>query len=50
VICMPDSHFVGHLNLLEKYKGLREYFPGMRESIREGMETDLEQCSEDLDW
>ncbi len=24
--------------------------PGMRESIREGMETDLEECSEDLDW
>ncbi len=24
--------------------------PGMRESIREGMETDLNQCSEHLDW
>ena len=24
--------------------------PGMRESVLEGMETDLEECSEDLDW
>ena len=24
--------------------------PGMRESIREGMETTVEDCSEDLDW
>ena len=24
--------------------------PGMRESIREGMETPVEDCSEDLDW
>jgi len=24
--------------------------PGMRESIREGMEADLGECSEDLDW
>ena len=24
--------------------------PGMRESIREGLETPLEECSEDLDW
>ena len=24
--------------------------PGMRESIREGMETDLDECSENLDW
>lgn len=24
--------------------------PGMRESIREGMETPVEECSEDLDW
>lgn len=24
--------------------------PGMRESIREGMEADLEKCSDDLDW
>ncbi len=24
--------------------------PGMRESIREGMESDLDECNEDLDW
>jgi antitoxin YefM len=24
--------------------------PGMRESIREGMDTDISECSEDLDW
>ncbi len=24
--------------------------PGMRESIREGMNTPIEDCSEDLDW
>lgn len=24
--------------------------PGMRESIREGMNTAAEECSEDLDW
>lgn len=24
--------------------------PGMRESIREGMETPVSQCSEELDW
>ncbi len=24
--------------------------PGMRESIREGMETGIEDCSEGLDW
>ena len=24
--------------------------PGMRESIKEGMETDVSECSEDLDW
>lgn len=24
--------------------------PGMRESIREGMETNLEDCESDLDW
>ena len=24
--------------------------PGMRESIREGMEAAVESCSEDLDW
>ena len=24
--------------------------PGMRESIIEGMETDMEQCDKDLDW
>lgn len=24
--------------------------PGMRESIREGIETPVEECSEDLDW
>lgn len=24
--------------------------PGMRESIREGMETPVEECAEDLDW
>lgn len=24
--------------------------PGMRESIREGMETPVESCHEDLDW
>lgn len=24
--------------------------PGMRESIREGMETDLKDCDKDLDW
>lgn len=24
--------------------------PGMRESIREGMETPVSECDEDLDW
>ena len=24
--------------------------PGMRESIREGMETPVDQCDEELDW
>ncbi len=24
--------------------------PGMRESIRQGMDTDLDECSKDLDW
>lgn len=24
--------------------------PGMRESIREGMETPVEECSEELEW
>ena len=24
--------------------------PGMRESIREGIATDVEECSKDLDW
>jgi antitoxin YefM len=24
--------------------------PGMRESIREGLETPVEQCAEDLEW
>lgn len=24
--------------------------PGMRESIREGLETPLEKCSEELEW
>lgn len=24
--------------------------PGMRESIREGMDTPVEECDEDLDW
>lgn len=24
--------------------------PGMRESIREGMETDIDACDKDLDW
>jgi len=24
--------------------------PGMRESIREGMETSTDECSEELDW
>ena len=24
--------------------------PGMRESIREGMDTDLGKCDKDLDW
>ena len=24
--------------------------PGMRESIREGMNTDLDECDKDLDW
>lgn len=24
--------------------------PGMRESIRKGMDTPAEECSEDLDW
>ena len=24
--------------------------PGMRESIREGLETPVEDCAEDLDW
>jgi len=24
--------------------------PGMRESIREGMNTDISECSDELDW
>jgi len=24
--------------------------PGMRDSIKEGLETDLSECSQDLDW
>ncbi|MDP3663268.1 MAG: type II toxin-antitoxin system Phd/YefM family antitoxin [Nitrosomonas sp.] len=24
--------------------------PGMRESIREGLQTDVDACSKDLDW
>ena len=24
--------------------------PGMRESLREGMETPIDECAEDLDW
>lgn len=24
--------------------------PGMRESIREGMQSDLEECDQELDW
>jgi len=24
--------------------------PGMRESIREGLETPIEECNEELDW
>lgn len=24
--------------------------PGMRESIREGLQTPIEECSEELDW
>lgn len=24
--------------------------PGMRESIREGLATSIEECSEDIDW
>jgi prevent-host-death family protein len=24
--------------------------PGMRESIKDGLETDINDCSEDLDW
>jgi len=24
--------------------------PGMRESIKEGLETPVEECAEDLDW
>jgi len=24
--------------------------PGMRESIREGMDTDISECSDELDW
>ncbi|HAY16488.1 MAG TPA: type II toxin-antitoxin system prevent-host-death family antitoxin, partial [Halomonas sp.] len=24
--------------------------PGMRESIREGMDTPVEECDEELDW
>jgi prevent-host-death family protein len=24
--------------------------PGMRESLREGLETPVEECSEELDW
>ncbi len=24
--------------------------PGMRESIRKGLDVDLDECSEDLDW
>jgi PHD/YefM family antitoxin component YafN of YafNO toxin-antitoxin module len=24
--------------------------PGMRESIREGMETSVDQCDEEIDW
>lgn len=25
-------------------------FPGMRESIRKGMDTPVEECDEELDW
>ncbi len=24
--------------------------PGMRESIKEGLETDISECSKDIDW
>lgn len=24
--------------------------PGMRDSIREGMDTDISECSKDIDW
>ncbi len=39
----------------EDWKAMQETLfllsvPGMRESIREGMETPVEDCSETLDW
>jgi prevent-host-death family protein len=37
------------------WKGIQETLyllsiPGMRESIREGMDTPVDACAEDLDW
>lgn len=39
----------------DDWRALRETvyllsIPGMRESIREGLEVPLEECSEELDW
>jgi len=39
----------------EDWKAIQETIfllsiPGMRESIREGLETPVEECAEDLEW
>ncbi len=39
----------------EDWKSIKETLfllsiPGMRESIREGMDEELDECSEELDW
>jgi len=39
----------------EDWKAIQETMyllsiPGMRESIREGMKTPIEECTKDLDW
>jgi len=39
----------------EDWKAIKETIfllsiPGMRESIREGLETPVEECAEDLEW
>ena len=39
----------------ELFRGVQETLyllsvPGMRESIKEGMEAPIEECSEDVEW